>query len=90
MSRNKVVRTPVNRQIPVIMSEMQTAADTLQEIGWGVSVFGSARIKPDSPYYAMGEALGTKLAQAGLPAEVRALWRPPIKGLTRRAGKASA
>mgnify|MGYP003112160748 FL=1 len=67
MSRNKVVRTPVNRQIPVIMSEMQTAADTLQEIGWGVSVFGSARIKPDSPYYTMGEALGTKLAQAGLP-----------------------
>ncbi|HEY9281322.1 MAG TPA: TIGR00730 family Rossman fold protein [Eoetvoesiella sp.] len=49
------------------MSEMQTAAETLQEIGWGVSVFGSARIKPDNPYYAISETLGTRLAQAGLP-----------------------
>ncbi|WP_173862535.1 TIGR00730 family Rossman fold protein [Pusillimonas sp. T2] len=49
------------------MSEMQTAADMLQEIGWGVSVFGSARIKPESPYYALAEAIGTRLAKAGLP-----------------------
>lgn len=67
MSSNKFVRTPVDRQIPVIMSEMQTAADMLQEIGWGVSVFGSARIKPESPYYALAEAIGTRLAKAGLP-----------------------
>ncbi len=67
MSRNKVIRTPVSRQIPVIMSEMQTAADALQDIGWGVSVFGSARIKPESPWYAMAEAVGQRLAQAGLP-----------------------
>ena len=64
---NKVVRTPANQQIPVIMSEMQTAAETLQEIGWGVSIFGSARITPDSPYYEISEALGRRLAQAGLP-----------------------
>jgi len=67
MSRNKVIRTPVARQIPVIMSEMQAAADALQEIGWGVSVFGSARIKPESPWYALAQAVGQRLAQAGLP-----------------------
>jgi len=49
------------------MSEMQAAADTLQEIGWGVSVFGSARITPDSPYYALAQKLGQELANAGLP-----------------------
>ncbi|MCC2596434.1 TIGR00730 family Rossman fold protein [Pusillimonas sp. MFBS29] len=48
------------------MAELQTAAETLQNIGWGVSVFGSARIKPDSPYYALGEELGARLAKAGL------------------------
>ncbi|NYT63088.1 TIGR00730 family Rossman fold protein [Alcaligenaceae bacterium] len=48
------------------MSELQKAADTLEEIGWGVSVFGSARIKPDSPYYALSEAVGARLAKAGL------------------------
>ncbi|WP_397476310.1 TIGR00730 family Rossman fold protein [Pusillimonas sp.] len=49
------------------MSEMQAAANTLQQVGWGVSVFGSARIKPDSPYYELTEQLGQRLAQAGLP-----------------------
>ncbi|MGB3289620.1 MAG: TIGR00730 family Rossman fold protein [Burkholderiaceae bacterium] len=48
------------------MSEMQVAAETLREIGWGVSVFGSARIHPDSPYYAMSEAIGSRLAKDGL------------------------
>jgi len=49
------------------MSELQIAADTLQEIQWGVSVFGSARLAPSSPYYALAETLGQCLAQAGLP-----------------------
>ncbi|HLV29157.1 MAG TPA: TIGR00730 family Rossman fold protein [Burkholderiaceae bacterium] len=48
------------------MSEMEAAAETLQEMGWGVSVFGSARIQPDSPYYHLAEALGKRLAEAGL------------------------
>jgi uncharacterized protein (TIGR00730 family) len=56
---------PATQQIPGIMSEMQAAADTLREIGWGVSVFGSARILPDSPYYALSERLGARLAKAG-------------------------
>jgi uncharacterized protein (TIGR00730 family) len=63
---NKIVRLPATQQIPRIMSEMETAAATLQEIGWGVSVFGSARIRPDSPHYQMAEKLGNRLAQAGL------------------------
>ena len=60
------VRVPASEQIPGIMSELQTAADTLQEIGWGVSVFGSARLRPDSPYYQLSELIGQRLAEAGL------------------------
>jgi len=67
MTVNKIVRASAAKQIPEIMSEMQAAADTLQQVGWGVSIFGSARITPDSPYYALSEKLGQRLAQAGLP-----------------------
>src|SRR5690554_6072114 len=63
---NKIVRLPATQQIPRIMSEMESAAETLQEIGWGVSVFGSARLRPDSPYYKLAEMLGERLAKAGL------------------------
>ncbi len=63
---NKIVRLPAAQQIPRIMSEMEAAAETLQEMGWGVSVFGSARIRPGSPYYAVAEDLGARLARAGL------------------------
>ena len=63
---NKIIRLPATQQIPRIMSEMEAAAETLQEMGWGVSVFGSARIRPDSPYYHLAEALGARLAKAGL------------------------
>ena len=65
MTNNKIVRMPATEQIPGIMSEMQKAAETLQEIGWAVSVFGSARILPDSPYYSLSESLGRRLAQSG-------------------------
>jgi len=67
MRISKFGRTPASSQIPQIMSEMQTAADTLLEVGWGVSIFGSARIQPDNPYYALSESLGQRLAKAGLP-----------------------
>lgn len=63
---NQIVRLPAAQQIPRIMSEMEAAAETLQEMGWGVSVFGSARIRPASPYYQLAEALGARLAKAGL------------------------
>src|SRR5690606_37433836 len=67
MTVNKIVRASATKQIPEIMSEMQAAADTLQQVGWGVSIFGSARITPESPYYHLSEQLGQRLAQAGLP-----------------------
>jgi uncharacterized protein (TIGR00730 family) len=66
MSNNKGARLTASQQIPGIMSELQTAADTLKEIGWGVSVFGSARLRPDSPYYKISEIIGARLAKAGL------------------------
>ena len=62
MSNNKIVRLPASEQIPTIMKELQTAVDTLKEMGAGVSVFGSARIKPGHPYY----ELGRRLAEAGV------------------------
>ena len=67
MSNNKIVRLPAALQIPVISQELQTAADTLQEIGWGVSVFGSARTKAHHQYYELAEELGQRLAQAEIP-----------------------
>ncbi len=48
------------------MAEMREAAEVLQEVGWGVSVFGSARIRSDSPYYALAESVGRHLAAAGM------------------------
>jgi uncharacterized protein (TIGR00730 family) len=56
---------PAREQIPVIMSEMQTAADALAGIGPAVSLFGSARIRHDSPYYAKAAAIAGALAKAG-------------------------
>lgn len=67
MSNNKIVRLPASEQIPTISKELQTAVDTLQEIGWGVSVFGSARMKPDNKYYHLAEEIGQRLANAGYP-----------------------
>lgn len=49
-----------------IQSEFVEGFGTLSELGPAVSVFGSARSQPDSPYYAAGVELGAKLARAGL------------------------
>jgi len=57
--------TPADKQIPGIISEIESAAGALAHIGPAVSIFGSARIGRDSPYYAHSEALGTRLAEAG-------------------------
>ena len=67
MSNNKVLRLPATEQIPIISKELQVAANTLEEIGWGVSVFGSARIKSEHKYYQLAEELGQRLAKAGYP-----------------------
>ncbi|HWC21469.1 MAG TPA: TIGR00730 family Rossman fold protein [Flexivirga sp.] len=48
-----------------IQAEFVEGFGTLAEVGPAVSVFGSARIKPDSDHYAKGVELGRLLADAG-------------------------
>jgi uncharacterized protein (TIGR00730 family) len=57
--------TPAGKQIPVIMSEILTAAEKLRDLGPAVSIFGSARVSRESPYYAKCEQLSAALARAG-------------------------
>ena len=48
-----------------IQSEFVEGFGALAEVGPAVSVFGSARSKPDEPEYALGMAVGRGLAEAG-------------------------
>src|ERR1700716_2918503 len=48
-----------------ILSEFVEALDALNGVGPAITVFGSARTKPDDPYYAAGVALGAALARRG-------------------------
>lgn len=50
-----------------IQSEFVEGFDTLSEISGAVTVFGSARVKPDTPFYNLGRELGAALATAGYP-----------------------
>jgi uncharacterized protein (TIGR00730 family) len=49
-----------------IQSEFVEGFGTLAELGPAVSVFGSARTQPGTPYYEAGVRLGAGLARAGL------------------------
>ncbi|MFT4147353.1 MAG: TIGR00730 family Rossman fold protein [Micrococcaceae bacterium] len=48
-----------------IQSEFVEGFGSLAEIGPAVSIFGSARTKPGTPFYDMGVEVGKKLAEAG-------------------------
>ena len=48
------------------LAEFVEGFDSLTEVGNAVTVFGSARITPDDPYYASGRALGGALAHRGV------------------------
>jgi uncharacterized protein (TIGR00730 family) len=48
-----------------IQAEFVEGFGTLAELGPAISVFGSARTKPDDPVYATGVKLGSALADAG-------------------------
>jgi len=48
-----------------IMSEFVEAAQRLAEIRPAVSIFGSARTTPDSPYYQLTESIARQLSDAG-------------------------
>jgi len=48
-----------------IMSEFVDAIETLSQIKHAVSIFGSARTKPDDPYYRKAELLARRLVENG-------------------------
>ncbi|MCY9785732.1 TIGR00730 family Rossman fold protein [Nocardiopsis sp. EMB25] len=48
-----------------IQSEFVEGFGLLSELPSAVSVFGSARVKPDSDHYALGVKVGARLAEAG-------------------------
>ena len=48
-----------------IMSEFVEGYERMSKIGPCVSVFGSARTKPDNKYYQLAAEVGEKLAKAG-------------------------
>ncbi|MBG7611780.1 TIGR00730 family Rossman fold protein [Polaribacter sp. BAL334] len=48
-----------------IMAEFVAGYETLSKIGPCVSIFGSARTKPENPYYILAEEIAFKLTQSG-------------------------
>ena len=48
-----------------IMSEFVDGFETLPEVMPAVSIFGSARVKPEDPYYEAARAIAQKLTNAG-------------------------
>ena len=48
-----------------IMAEFVEGYEKLSKIGPSVSIFGSARTKPEDPYYILAEEIAFKLTQNG-------------------------
>ena len=48
-----------------IMGELVNGYEQLDAVGPCVSIFGSARTKPDSPYYALGVEIAQSIAERG-------------------------
>ncbi|HXE19217.1 MAG TPA: TIGR00730 family Rossman fold protein, partial [Castellaniella sp.] len=67
MTNNKTTRVSAEQQIATIESEMREAAMAFEKIGLGVSIFGSARIPSEHPFYKLGLELGGRIAQLGVP-----------------------
>jgi len=59
------VKTNDSWAIFKIMSEFVEGYETMSRIGPCVSIFGSARTKPDSPYYKIAEEIAFQLTQIG-------------------------
>ena len=59
------IKTSDSWQIFKIMSEFVEGFETMSKIGPCVSVFGSARTKPDNKYYKQAEEIAFLLTQAG-------------------------
>ncbi len=48
-----------------IMAEFSEGFEELADVGPAVSIFGSARTRPEEPYYKLAEATGRKFGEAG-------------------------
>jgi hypothetical protein len=48
-----------------IMAEFVEATEKLRQVEPAVAIFGSARVKPEHPYYALTEVIARKLSDAG-------------------------
>jgi uncharacterized protein (TIGR00730 family) len=59
------VKTDDTWQIFKIMAEFVEGFEKMSRIGPCVSIFGSARTKPDDPYYQLAEEIAMKLTQDG-------------------------
>lgn len=59
------VKTNDSWAIFKIMSEFVNAYETMSKIGPCVSIFGSARTKPEHKYYKMAEEIAYKITQSG-------------------------
>jgi uncharacterized protein (TIGR00730 family) len=59
------IKSQSSWQIFKIMAEFVDGFEKMAKIGPCVSIFGSARTKPDHPYYLMAEDIAYKLTQSG-------------------------
>lgn len=59
------IKTQNSWQIFKVMAEFVEGFEKLAKIGPCVSIFGSARTKPDHPYYLLGEEIAEKLTRKG-------------------------
>jgi len=50
-----------------INNELQLAKDALEQHPTGITIFGSARISSENPFYSATVALARRIAEAGLP-----------------------
>jgi hypothetical protein len=62
-----VARTPQKERARLkrISAEFERAFKTFSDVGPAVTVFGSARFKPNHPYYKLARAVGGELARVG-------------------------
>ena len=63
-TRNEI-RTNDSWAIFKIMSEFVNGYETMSRIGPCVTIFGSARLKPDTPHYLLAEKIAYKVSKAG-------------------------
>src|SRR6478609_2935631 len=63
--KNRPVSNVESWRVLRIQSEIVDGIENLRELGPSVTLFGSARTKPDSPLYRQAEKVGELLSKAG-------------------------